>query len=44
MEPRRHDIRHLDEAVISIGGRKHRLRCVVDQDGNRRIALQQQSR
>jgi putative transposase len=31
-KPSRHDIWHLDEVVISIGGRKHRLWRAVDQD------------
>lgn len=32
-KPSRKDIWHLDEVVISIGGRKHWLWCAVDQDG-----------
>lgn len=33
-KPSRKDIWHLDEVVISIGGRKHWLWRAVDQDGN----------
>lgn len=32
-KPSRKDIWHLDEVVISVGGRKHWLRRAVDQDG-----------
>ncbi|MDQ0323143.1 transposase-like protein [Pararhizobium capsulatum DSM 1112] len=32
-KPPRKDIWHLDEVVISMGGRKHRLWRAVDQDG-----------
>src|SRR3982751_1269367 len=31
--PSRHDIWHLDEVVVSIGGKKHWLWRAVDQDG-----------
>ncbi len=31
--PSRRDVRHLDEVVVSIAGRKHRLWRAVDQDG-----------
>ncbi len=32
-QPSRNDIWHLDEVVVSIAGRKHRLWRAVDQDG-----------